>query len=118
MTLGQRTPRAVSKSHLRFIRQMPCLICKDNTSTEAAHLRMAGPGKPWTGFGIKPDDKWVLPLCGTHHRSQHSGAERKFWDEAGIDPFFYCEALWGVSGDFEQASRIIDASTPRLSSKA
>lgn len=49
-------------------------------------------GKPLTGMGTKPDDKYAVPLCAFHHRtggkaSQHSMAEDKFWNLWGLDPF-------------------------------
>jgi hypothetical protein len=38
-------------------------------------------------MGEKSSDKWALPLCGKHHREQHSMNEREFWASYGIDPF-------------------------------
>ncbi len=90
MTLRQREPRVKNNKHLDFIRSQPCCICGDNTSTEAAHIRTANIelGKRQTGMAEKASDRWVLPLCGSHHREQHhTGDEMKFWDFHGIDPF-------------------------------
>ena len=106
--------RQRDEKHLAFIRTLPCLICRDNTSTEAAHVRMSDAriAKPITGNSIKPDDKYVLPLCGDCHRGpqgQHSMGERRFWQERGIDAVLICLALDSVSGDAEEAERIIDA---------
>jgi hypothetical protein len=42
---------------------------------EAAHVRM-GSG---AGLGQKPDDWRCVPLCGDHHRQQHSTSEPDFW---------------------------------------
>lgn len=88
MTLRQRQPRERDNKHLDYIRSLPCCICGDNTSTEAAHLRTSniGIGKDDHGWG-KPSDKWVLPLCGRHHREQHTMNEMAFWESYGIDPF-------------------------------
>lgn len=94
--LREREPRVKDEKHLRFIRSLPCCICGDNTSTEAAHLRVGsiGHGKPHTGMAEKPSDRWVLPLCNRHHREQHAtGDELKFWDFHGIDPFMLALTL-------------------------
>lgn len=84
-----KQPRQHDEAHLEFIRQQPCCICRDNISTEAAHLRVPSinDGKRETGMGERPSDKWVLPLCGRHHREQHSMNEMEFWASYGIDPF-------------------------------
>ena len=43
--------------HLDFIRSLPCCVCGENTSVEAAHIRFVEPraGKLITGMGIKPE---------------------------------------------------------------
>lgn len=109
--MTMRWPRQHNDRHLDFIRQLPCVICGDNTSTEAAHIRMMDPsiGKPMTGIGTKPDDKFTLPLCGRHHREQHAMREFTFWDEKGIDPVKKALALYSVSGD-HQAGELIAGS--------
>jgi hypothetical protein len=87
--LRQRQPRIKAPKHLEHIRQQPCCICGDNTSTEAAHIRAGSQrhGKPPTGMAEKPDDKWTVPLCGKHHREQHTMNELEFWRVHAIDPF-------------------------------
>jgi hypothetical protein len=87
--LRQREPRVKDNKHLDYIRSRPCCVCGDNTTTEAAHLRTSNIelGKDDHGWG-RPSDKWVLPLCGRHHREQHdAGNELKWWASKGIDPF-------------------------------
>lgn len=98
MTLRQRKPRAKDAKHLNYIRSLPCCICGDNTSTEAAHLRTSNIeiGKDDHGWG-RPDDKWALPLCGKHHREQHSMNEMDFWECHGINPFILAMTLKRVS---------------------
>ena len=85
----QRQPRERDEKYLDYIRQQPCCICGDNTTVEAAHLRVGSinDGKPYTGMAEKSSDKWALPLCGKHHREQHSMNEQYFWASYGIDPF-------------------------------
>lgn len=93
--LRQRQPRQRDQKRLEFIRSLPCCICGDNTSTEAAHLRIGsiGHGKPNIGMAEKPGDAWTLPLCNKHHREQHQMAELRFWAKYGIDPFLLALTL-------------------------
>lgn len=91
--LRQREPRIHDRAYLNFIRQQRCCVCGDNTSVEAAHLRVGSinHGKENPGMGSRPSDRWVLPLCGAHHREQHSMGEMHFWTSHGIsDPFALC----------------------------
>lgn len=103
--------RRLNSAHLTWIRSLPCVICGDSATTEAAHIRFADPraAKPITGMGIKPDDRWTVPLCGRHHRNQHSKGERRFWQDMGIDPIFVALALDAVSGDHEAGCQIVTA---------
>jgi hypothetical protein len=67
-------------------------------------------GKVNPGVGQKPHDFFTLPLCGKHHREQHATAERAFWESCGnIDPIPLALAIYAVSGDAEEAERIIYA---------
>jgi len=88
--LRQRDPRQHDKRRLDFIRSLPCCICGDNTSTEAAHIRAGSINhdKRSTGMQEKPSDRWTVPLCGEHHREQHAaGNEIAWWASYGKDPF-------------------------------
>ncbi len=104
-----RTARRHDNNHLDFIRSMPCIRCLDNTTTEAAHIRRADAriAKPITGIGIKPDDRFVLPLCGKDHRRQHAIGEKAFW--VGCDPELWALALYSISGDNEAGEKIVQA---------
>lgn len=103
--------RQRDNNHLDFVRGLPCIICKDDTSTEAAHIRYAEPrlGKRQTGMGEKSDDAFALPLCGRHHREQHTQNERAWWNGYAIDPVALALALYRVSGDHEAGERIVRA---------
>jgi hypothetical protein len=111
LTLRQRQPREKNDKHLDFIRSLPCLVCGDNTSTEAAHIRMADlrAGKQSTGMAQKPHDRFTVPLCGECHRKQHDMNEVPFWHFAGIDPIFVALALFCISGDHQAGVQIIEA---------
>lgn len=108
----QRRPRQHDEAHLKFIRTLPCLICGDNTSTEAAHIRMIdrSVAKPMTGIATKSDDRFTVPLCGAHHRHQHDcGNEHHWWTLAEIDPIKIALALYSVSGEYELGTQIVAA---------
>lgn len=93
--LRQREPRQKDAKHLDYIRSLPCCICGENTTVEAAHIRTGSSehGKPITGMQEKPSDAWCLPLCGLHHREQHTMNEMEFWHLHGIDPFMLAITL-------------------------
>jgi hypothetical protein len=107
-----RRKRDMDPGHLTALRACPCVVCL-RTPAEAAHIRMGSPehGKPMTGIGIRPDDRWCLSLCPWHHRlapdAQHKGSEREFYERHGIDPFALAVALYAASPDIEAMTRII-----------
>jgi hypothetical protein len=108
-------PRIHDEKHLEFIRQLPCVSCGNDTSTEAAHLR-AGDlryGKKAAGMQEKPSDRWTLPLCSGCHRQQHQGNELEFWTNAGIDPFVLSMTLHNITGDHELAQEVISRQVRR-----
>lgn len=108
--LRQRSPRQHNDAHLEFLRSLPCACCGDDTSVEAAHLRAGNLeyGKRHTGMAEKPSDYWCLPLCGKHHREQHSAREIEFWTNHGIDPWRLALSLYASSGDSEMAYAILE----------
>lgn len=112
-----KRPRLEIPAFLAWVRSFPCIICGDNTSTEAAHYRSNdarffkfNPGKH------KPDDLWVLPLCGAHHQhgedAQHKHDEDKWWKDHGIDAPVTCLALytlaWLRGRDVQAATCILE----------
>ena len=110
--MNQRRPRQHDKAHLDFIRQLPCCVCGDPIHTQAAHIRYsdARVGKVNAGVGAKPHDRFTVPLCNIHHDQQHNmGNERRFWELYKIDPILIALALYSISGDMEEAERIINA---------
>lgn len=111
-----KNPRVRDEKHLAFIRKLPCCVCKNDISTEAAHIRFsdARVDKVNAGVGQKPDDAWTLPLCSECHRKQHAQNERKFWHDAGIDAIFYAMALHRVTGDHARGCKIVMLAGPYL----
>lgn len=106
-----RQPRQHDPDHLAFVRTLPCLLCGDDTATEAAHVRYADPmiGKSNPGLQAKPHDKFTIPLCGSDHRTQHENGEKQWWSKLGIDPVKVALALYAVSGDYAEGCRIVSA---------
>lgn len=92
-------PSRKAPGHLDDIRQLPCIL--SGRPAEAAHIRYADQkwGKPITGMGQKPADKWTVPLCPELHRllkgCQHDENERKWWEQFGIDPLYVASMLYG-----------------------
>jgi 5-methylcytosine-specific restriction endonuclease McrA len=109
MTLRFRQPRQKDEGHLKWVRQFDCIVCGDNTSTEAAHVRYAdrSAAKRQTGMAEKSDDAFAVPLCGRCHRLQHAmGDELRFWEEHDIDPVKIGLALWYWRGDADACALI------------
>jgi hypothetical protein len=95
--------------HLEWLRTLPCLVSGRPGPCDAAHIRYAAPewGKPITGIGAKPADRWAVPLSHDVHMEQHAAGEAKWWRKQGIDPLVAAARLWEVSGDTEAAIKII-----------
>jgi hypothetical protein len=96
--MRQRQPRKKDPRFLAWLRTMPCLLCGDNVSVEACHVRKGdlARDKRQTGAGEKPDDRWALPMCGTHHRYSHHMGEPAFWTLVGVDPLEVCQVLFDL----------------------
>jgi hypothetical protein len=63
-----------------WIQRQPCHVCNSGEWVEslgewrshAAHAR-----RSWnSGTGCKPDDRYLVPLCGDCHREQHQHGEQ------------------------------------------
>ena len=56
----------------------------------------------------KPDDKFTVPLCVSHHSEQHAwGDERGWWMKYEIDPIKVALALYAVTGNHERGEMIV-----------
>jgi len=68
--------------YLRWIRTLPCSVCRTRRAVEAAHT---GPH----GLSQKSSDLSAIPLCGKHHRtgddSYHKLGPRKFAEAHQLD---------------------------------
>lgn len=93
--------RERDNTHLAFVRRLPCTLCRAEGGVDAAHVRFGSLsyGKPHTGMGMKPDDKWTVPLCRGCHTTQHKQNEKAFWDGNGINVLQLALSLYENSGD-------------------
>jgi len=71
-----------SPAYLRWIRSLPCSVCRATRTVEAAHT---GPH----GLGQKSSDLSAIPLCARHHRcgddSYHRLGPRRFAEVHHLD---------------------------------
>jgi hypothetical protein len=99
----RHNPRRAAQ-HLAFIRLLPCVACRcEGGGIEAAHVRSSGDG----GTGMKPGDRFAVPLCAVCHAHQHRVGELSFWAALKIDPLNVALRLWAVSGRVEAGERIV-----------
>lgn len=104
----KKRPRREDKDHLAFVRSLPSCI-SGLRPCDPCHVRYADPvyGKGLTGKGEKSDDRWCVPMLRSEHDEQHSMNERVFWARYGLDPLRIALALYGCSGNEEEAEAII-----------
>jgi len=89
--------------HLAFVRQLPCVACGKAAPSEAAHVRTGTDG----GVGVKPGDRYTVPLCTFCHAKQHRIGELTFWSGLRIDPINVALRLWTVSADIKAGERTV-----------
>lgn len=102
--------RADSKSHLAFIRSLPCIVTGSTTDIDAVHVSFADTrfGKLGRGLGSKEEDAWTVPLSREMHERQHGRDEQAFWAARNIKVLRVALALWRCSGDYETALLILE----------
>lgn len=91
--MTQRTPRLYDPGFLAFLRTKSCCICGRVGETEACHIRIGLFAK-----GMKPHDRHATPMCGYHHREQHSMSEAEFWEDYDMDPLAIAAKLYAEYG--------------------
>ena len=89
--------------HLAFLRQLSCVACGRAAPSEAAHVRTGTDG----GAGMKPGDRYGVPLCAACHAKQHRVGELTFWSALRIDPLNVALRLWTVSADLKAGERTV-----------
>lgn len=110
--LAKREKPVRSRSHLDFIRQLPCVACmvegRETYGVDAAHVSYAFPGWPARGKAEKVSDERTVPTCRTHHDEQHGMNERAWWARLGINPVSLCSALVAVAPTVARGIEIIE----------
>ncbi|PZQ45019.1 MAG: hypothetical protein DI551_08720 [Micavibrio aeruginosavorus] len=87
--------------HLAFIRKLYCCSC-GGTGSQAAHIRIGTDG----GAGLKPSDRYTVPLCGDCHRRQHEIGERSF--HVSLDKVHkLADDLYAISGNVEKGNLLV-----------
>src|ERR1700746_1391689 len=112
-TVARRKPTLGSHrrgQHLIFIRQLPCVACGRAAPSEPAHVRTGADG----GVGMKPGDRYAVPLCTTCHAKQHRVGELTFWSALRFDPLNVALRLWTVSADLAAGKRIVFRARQRI----
>src|SRR5215469_15398255 len=104
LTHNRRSTGRVRWRHRIFIRSLPCAVCDHPGPCEAAHVRA---GTNSGGMGLKPEDRFLVPLCHEHHVEQHAKGEKSFWASRNIDPLNLAARLWAVTGDMAAGIRAI-----------
>ncbi|MGF6313433.1 hypothetical protein ABIB82_007567 [Bradyrhizobium sp. i1.8.4] len=107
--------RKRSKAHLLFVREQPCLVCRQNPC-DAHHLKFAQP----RALGRKVSDEFTVPLCRAHHHELHrQGNERAWWANLTIEPLQVAHDLWAASPIHGPLAAVVTAAAPsRLGSEA
>src|SRR6516164_2654765 len=116
-----RIPRNITRSkpkanlgrrvvHLAFVRQLPCVACGKAAPSDAAHVRTGTDG----GTGIKPGDRYAVPLCAACHAKQHRVGELTFWSTLRLDPVNVAARLWVASGDEKAGARTVFRARQRI----
>ena len=81
-----------SPAHLQWVRGHDCAV-KDASCegrVEACHVRTGTDG----GTGVKPSDRYVIPLCAYHHSRQHNIGEAAFERHYLISMLSIAATLW------------------------
>ena len=112
-TIARNKPKSNLHSrvaHLAFVRLLPCVACGKAAPSEAAYVRTGTDG----GVGVKPGDRYAVPLCRACHTKQYRIGELTFWSALRIDPLNVALRLWTVSADMEAGERTVFRARQRI----
>ena len=57
--------------------------------------------------GVKPGDRYAVPLCAACHAKQHRVGELTFWSGLRIDPLNVALRNWTISADVSAGERTV-----------
>lgn len=93
LAIPKEPPRKRNQLHLAFVREHPCLVCKQSPA-DAHHLKFAQPRT----LSRKVSDEFTVPLCRLHHEALHRyGNEKAWWANVQISPLPVARELWAAS---------------------
>lgn len=73
-----KTKTLRSEKYLKFVRLLPCAICKTMDGIEAHHISTGG-------MAMKGSDLQTVPLCRLHHAEYHQFGKETFWQRHNAD---------------------------------
>lgn len=84
-----------SPGHLAWVRGHCCAAESEacHGKIQAAHVRTGTDG----GMGVKPSDRYAIPLCAGHHGEQHQCGETTFEQRHKINMLQLADDLWARS---------------------
>lgn len=90
-------------AHLAWIRSLPCRVGSRacGSITHAHHVRVGTGG----GTGLKPPDRWAVPLCPRHHGEGHQTGWSTFEARYGLDLRAIAEGLAAASPFLQPGDR-------------
>lgn len=80
----ERVERKSFPGHMQFVRGFVCLAAASGTCIGKIHAHHVRNGTH-AGLGLKPHDKWVVPLCARHHDELHTRGADTFEAKYKID---------------------------------
>jgi len=94
----ERAPQRIWPRHRRWVKSHHCCVpgCPA-LLVDFAHIRTAANA----GMGLKPHDRFGVPLCRLHHREQHDCGQATFEDRHGIDLDAIAAELVRTSPDYK-----------------
>lgn len=83
--MGIRQEQREFPGHTAWIRRHMCCVpgCP-SVHIEAHHVRKGVPASEAGGTGMKPHDRWCVPLCRDHHQEAHDLGADTFDRKYGI----------------------------------
>lgn len=114
----------MTQKHLKFIDDLPCIVCGRQGETTHHHLLRVSreyltptksteglmfPKVKSKGMGTKSDDRFCLPVCPRCHAEAHRmGNDKKYFIEKGVqNPEKFALSLWKLSGCYDKAMDLI-----------
>ena len=84
-----KKPREKNPAFIKFIRGLPCLVCKSNImNVDPHHIKSRG--------AMGGDSGNVVPLCRIHHTMIHTYGTKTFEGKFKLNLKAFAEELWKI----------------------